>query len=166
MTAAVGMKRDYDFLFKLVLIGDSGVGKSCLLLRFAVRRENGIAVSVRGVGAGQRGVGHVTSISFKGVVDVTRCCCASLLQDDAFTESYISTIGVDFVSAARGKWLVDAGGGVGRVPGLAVPSMHPFSVFSDVTASRGCLCPLDGCGATAIPNAFGGRENCKAANCR
>jgi len=47
-------KRDYDFLFKLVLIGDTGVGKSCILLRFA---------------------------------------------DDAFTESYISTIGVDFVSS-------------------------------------------------------------------
>lgn len=26
-----------DYLFKLLLIGDSGVGKSCLLLRFAVR---------------------------------------------------------------------------------------------------------------------------------
>ena len=26
---------DQDYLFKLLLIGDSGVGKSCLLLRFA-----------------------------------------------------------------------------------------------------------------------------------
>lgn len=45
------MKPDYDYLFILVLIGDSGVGKSCLLLRFA---------------------------------------------DDKWTDSYISTIGVDF----------------------------------------------------------------------
>jgi len=48
---AGNMKRDYDHLFKLVLIGDSGAGKSCLLLRFA---------------------------------------------DDSFTDSYITTIGVDF----------------------------------------------------------------------
>ena len=37
MSTKKGSKsKDYDYLFKLVLIGDSGVGKSCLLLRFAV----------------------------------------------------------------------------------------------------------------------------------
>ena len=45
------VQRDYDYLFKLLLIGDSGVGKSCLLLRFA---------------------------------------------DDSWSDTYITTIGVDF----------------------------------------------------------------------
>lgn len=39
-SAGVGVRsrsRRSDYLFKLLLIGDSGVGKSCLLLRFAVR---------------------------------------------------------------------------------------------------------------------------------
>jgi GTPase SAR1 family protein len=30
-----GGKQAYDYLIKLLLIGDSGVGKSCLLLRFS-----------------------------------------------------------------------------------------------------------------------------------
>ena len=45
------MNTEYDYLFKLLIIGDSGVGKSCLLLRFA---------------------------------------------EGTYTDSYISTIGVDF----------------------------------------------------------------------
>ncbi|KAG6412028.1 hypothetical protein SASPL_124686 [Salvia splendens] len=36
MAAGSGRARaDYDYLIKLLLIGDSGVGKSCLLLRFS-----------------------------------------------------------------------------------------------------------------------------------
>eukprot|EP01105_Mastigella_eilhardi_P023603 TRINITY_DN5993_c0_g2_i1.p2 TRINITY_DN5993_c0_g2~~TRINITY_DN5993_c0_g2_i1.p2 ORF type:complete len:223 (+),score=73.19 TRINITY_DN5993_c0_g2_i1:59-670(+) len=45
------MATEHDFFFKILLIGDSGVGKSCLLLRFA---------------------------------------------DDAWTDTHIATIGVDF----------------------------------------------------------------------
>jgi len=40
---------DYDFLFKLLLIGDSGVGKSCLLLRFADDTYNENYISTIGV---------------------------------------------------------------------------------------------------------------------
>lgn len=37
---------DSDYLFKLLLIGDSGVGKSCLLLRFAVCMMNTAAINL------------------------------------------------------------------------------------------------------------------------
>ncbi len=44
---------EHDYLFKMLVVGDAGVGKSCMLLRFA---------------------------------------------DDTYTDTHISTIGVDFVS--------------------------------------------------------------------
>lgn len=45
----VGMKNDYSHLFKLLLIGDSGVGKSSLLLRFADNSYTGNFITTIGV---------------------------------------------------------------------------------------------------------------------
>ena len=41
--------KDYDYLFKLVLIGDAGVGKSCFLLRFADDTFNESYIATIGV---------------------------------------------------------------------------------------------------------------------
>jgi Ras-related protein Rab-1A len=42
-------QHDYHYLFKLLLIGDSGVGKSCLLLQFADQTYNDNYISTIGV---------------------------------------------------------------------------------------------------------------------
>mmetsp|Transcript_22688 Transcript_22688/g.25573 ORF Transcript_22688/g.25573 Transcript_22688/m.25573 type:complete len:204 (+) Transcript_22688:160-771(+) len=43
------MTPEYDYLFKLLLIGDSGVGKSCLLVRFADNSYSDNYISTIGV---------------------------------------------------------------------------------------------------------------------
>lgn len=89
-----------DFLFKLLLIGDSGVGKSCLLLRFG---ECGVLLSVacRGLSilaAGPRWrcrpcVALFVNVATSNSAPPSPCRSTA---DDTYTESYISTIGVDF----------------------------------------------------------------------
>jgi Ras-related protein Rab-1A len=43
------MIKEYDYLFKLVIIGNSGVGKSSLLLRFADDQFNDSYLTTIGV---------------------------------------------------------------------------------------------------------------------
>lgn len=43
------MARDYDHLFKLLIIGDSGVGKSSLLIRFSDNTFSGSYITTIGV---------------------------------------------------------------------------------------------------------------------
>uniref|UniRef100_A0A8D1UV55 Ras-related protein SEC4 n=1 Tax=Sus scrofa TaxID=9823 RepID=A0A8D1UV55_PIG len=46
------MAKTYDYLFKLLLIGDSGVGKTCVLFRFSEDAFNSTFISTIGSGAG------------------------------------------------------------------------------------------------------------------
>lgn len=50
------MAKTYDYLFKLLLIGDSGVGKTCILFRFSEDAFNTTFISTIGefVSAGKR----------------------------------------------------------------------------------------------------------------
>ena len=41
-------KKSYDYLFKLLLIGDSGVGKTCILFRFSDDAFNSTFISTIG----------------------------------------------------------------------------------------------------------------------
>lgn len=46
---SVKMAKTYDFLFKLLLIGDSGVGKTCILVRFSEDAFNSTFISTIGI---------------------------------------------------------------------------------------------------------------------
>ena len=115
-----------DYLFILVLIGDSGVGKSCLLLRFAVGGYTATAhtfacclklACLRLAISDMHGGGQLCLSLATRLVEAhpraarrpparllyvcvltppAPACPGSRTQDDKWTDSYISTIGVDF----------------------------------------------------------------------
>lgn len=60
-------KKTYDLLFKLLLIGDSGVGKTCLLFRFSDDAFNTTFISTIGecaytAAAERNGLGLISSV--------------------------------------------------------------------------------------------------------
>ncbi|ODV61987.1 Rab family GTPase SEC4 [Ascoidea rubescens DSM 1968] len=46
---STGVKKSYDMIMKLLLVGDSGVGKSCLLLRFVEDKFNTSFITTIGI---------------------------------------------------------------------------------------------------------------------
>ncbi|KAJ5070767.1 gtp-binding protein ypt1 [Anaeramoeba ignava] len=89
--------KDYDYLYKIFLVGDSGVGKSCLILRYC---------------------------------------------DETYTDSYISTIGVDFkirTTELNGKtfklqiWDFHSSERYRPVPHYYYKGSHGILLFYDIT---------------------------------
>ena len=65
-------KKTYDLLFKLLLIGDSGVGKTCILFRWNIKI---LCLDI------DKQIQQQNSLRF---------------SEDAFNTTFISTIGIDF----------------------------------------------------------------------
>ena len=59
------MAKTYDYLFKLLLIGDSGVGKTCVLFRFSEDAFNATFIST--IGNLPVNQGHLTELLLLGI---------------------------------------------------------------------------------------------------
>ena len=75
-------KKTYDLLFKLLLIGDSGVGKTCLLFRFSDDAFNTTFISTIG-----ELVYHPTHIFFQNSL-LVKSQNENTLHFDFFTVEY------------------------------------------------------------------------------
>ena len=77
------MAKTYDYLFKLLLIGDSGVGKTCVLFRFSEDAFNATFISTIGKLAN-----HCNEMSNIFKLQLTKQICTSILA--------LYFLGIDF----------------------------------------------------------------------
>lgn len=64
------MAKTYDYLFKLLLIGDSGVGKTCILFRFSEDAFNTTFISTIGkFGMEKQIIGIVSTMKWVGSIE-------------------------------------------------------------------------------------------------
>ena len=71
------MAKTYDFLFKLLLIGDSGVGKTCILVRFSEDAFNSTFISTIGKDISQLiAAGNI--VIELGLLHSDTCLCVSM----------------------------------------------------------------------------------------
>uniref|UniRef100_A0A8P0PGR6 small monomeric GTPase n=2 Tax=Canis lupus familiaris TaxID=9615 RepID=A0A8P0PGR6_CANLF len=63
-------KKTYDLLFKLLLIGDSGVGKTCVLFRFSDDAFNTTFISTIGKTSGQERFHTITTSYYRGAMGI------------------------------------------------------------------------------------------------
>ncbi|KAG8001055.1 Ras-related protein Rab-8B [Nibea albiflora] len=64
------MAKTYDYLFKLLLIGDSGVGKTCLLFRFSEDAFNTTFISTIGTNGGSERFRTITTAYYRGAMGI------------------------------------------------------------------------------------------------
>uniref|UniRef100_A0A1I8EB03 Rab family protein 10 n=1 Tax=Wuchereria bancrofti TaxID=6293 RepID=A0A1I8EB03_WUCBA len=88
-------KKQYDLLFKLLLIGDSGVGKTCILYRFSDDAFNTTFISTIGIDF------KIKTIELKGKKIKLQIC----LKDTAGQERF-HTITTSYYRGAMGIMLV------------------------------------------------------------
>lgn len=81
------MAKTYDYLFKLLLIGDSGVGKTCVLFRFSEDAFNSTFISTIGT-------------FWRRALYFPVCLCYGCLTGSLYLLPQMLTAGVSFVLSA------------------------------------------------------------------
>lgn len=120
------MAKTYDYLFKLLLIGDSGVGKTCALFRFSedafnatfistIGERGGDGAALRGPGPGP-GLGSAGRWSRRGRLRLVGLGAARSARPSCVTAG--AAPGSERVGSQPWRAAPVADEGRGRVPGL------------------------------------------------